>query len=343
MATFNSLRSNAKFQNTFLNELRLTLRKEGDRLDLMSYMIMPVQRIPRYVLLLKELLKYTFSTHCDHEPLHQALHKIQNTASQINDSKRAMENLSKLIEIQERVSGAYDQLIQPYRFLIREGTLTSVETSEGLFGSSSTNKVHVEVFLFSDILLWTTSSSVFKGVIDLTGSRINDVTDPLGFELITSTQHLMLLAPNMSERTNWMKDLMDAHISCQQKRTQLRARKAQLVSREKRAESAASAARESLHHTLIEQLRCLREEGGSRSQLLNASMSPPNTTTTAATEQSNSSTTSVAKSTTPLNTPPPATSPSVIPSAAPSSKQFAARVVAPRMPRDFVNSDNKTQ
>jgi len=28
-------------------------------MDLMSYLIMPVQRIPRYVLLLRELLKYT--------------------------------------------------------------------------------------------------------------------------------------------------------------------------------------------------------------------------------------------------------------------------------------------
>ena len=51
IAAINNLRSHKKFQE-WMTEVRSKLQKIGG-LDLMSYMIMPVQRIPRYVLLLR--------------------------------------------------------------------------------------------------------------------------------------------------------------------------------------------------------------------------------------------------------------------------------------------------
>jgi hypothetical protein len=67
-------------------------------LDLMSYMIQPVQRVPRYVLLLKELKRNTTSADPHYADIKEALSKIQKIAAAINEAKRQMENMSKLLE-----------------------------------------------------------------------------------------------------------------------------------------------------------------------------------------------------------------------------------------------------
>ena len=56
--------------------------KEGASID--SLLITPIQRMPRYRLLLKSLLKQTAADHVDHSALQQALHAVENTASRLN-------------------------------------------------------------------------------------------------------------------------------------------------------------------------------------------------------------------------------------------------------------------
>lgn len=51
-------------------------------------MILPIQRIPRYELLLKELLKYTATDHKDRENLESSLAKVKDVAERINEGKR---------------------------------------------------------------------------------------------------------------------------------------------------------------------------------------------------------------------------------------------------------------
>ena len=46
-----------------------------------SVLILPVQRIPRYCLLLEQLLKYTWEEHCDYEDLTEAVHVMRETAA----------------------------------------------------------------------------------------------------------------------------------------------------------------------------------------------------------------------------------------------------------------------
>jgi hypothetical protein len=76
-----------------------------DQLDLSSLLVMPIQRIPRYVLLLKELLKYTPESHVDFNSIHQALSMMEETANMMNEKKREAENLEKLDQIQSSLSG----------------------------------------------------------------------------------------------------------------------------------------------------------------------------------------------------------------------------------------------
>lgn len=66
-------------------------------LALEDYLIMPIQRIPRYVMLLRELYRYTLPNHPDHPLLRDAIDRVSELAEHVNESKRESES-------QERVS-----------------------------------------------------------------------------------------------------------------------------------------------------------------------------------------------------------------------------------------------
>jgi hypothetical protein len=59
----------------FCNKVKDDPRSRG--LDLVSYLIMPVQRLPRYVLLLEQLVEATPVGHADHAPLTTALRQMR--------------------------------------------------------------------------------------------------------------------------------------------------------------------------------------------------------------------------------------------------------------------------
>ncbi|CAI2181296.1 12820_t:CDS:2 [Funneliformis geosporum] len=61
-------------------------KKENIKLNLNDYMIMPIQRITRYSLLLKELKKYTLESHTDYKDMCEALDSMLSLASRCNDN-----------------------------------------------------------------------------------------------------------------------------------------------------------------------------------------------------------------------------------------------------------------
>jgi len=174
--TLNKLRKNSKFSDWLNGDVKNGLQAHATRngggaaLDLLSYMIQPVQRVPRYVLLLKELKRQTSPSHPEFASLGDALAAVQRVASVINEGQRAIENMSKLMTVQQRIIGDFETLIQPHRRLIREGPVTVTKSSSGVFNST---KVSRRVFfLFSDILLWTSDEYKFKGTLDLTPVKL---------------------------------------------------------------------------------------------------------------------------------------------------------------------------
>lgn len=64
---------------------------------------MPIQRIVRYILLLKEVIKYTPSTHPDYQMLQNAKENIKRVADHVNESKMAVENKRKILSIQDSI------------------------------------------------------------------------------------------------------------------------------------------------------------------------------------------------------------------------------------------------
>ncbi|ORY01401.1 hypothetical protein K493DRAFT_405577 [Basidiobolus meristosporus CBS 931.73] len=95
-----------------------------NQLNLQGYLLLPVQRIPRYKMLLQDLLANTLPDHPDIQDLRLALEEITIRAQEINERKREHERKHRVIAIQAKIKGACEiPLVQPHRRYIHEGTL----------------------------------------------------------------------------------------------------------------------------------------------------------------------------------------------------------------------------
>ncbi|GFQ99566.1 rho guanine nucleotide exchange factor 17 [Trichonephila clavata] len=125
-------------------------REHKGKLALDALLIMPVQRIPRYELLLKELLKHTTVDHPDHHLLVQAQKEVHDLAVKINRVEREAFQLeqmqARVKEIENHIEGVVD-LCVPERAFIRHDVVT-------IPGGLGTKKERC-LFLFSDVLLIT--------------------------------------------------------------------------------------------------------------------------------------------------------------------------------------------
>ena len=75
------------------------------KLSLDDLLIKPVQRIPRYLLFIKDLLKHTSTSHPDHAPLQQALDELTGLAERVNESEREMARMDRQKELLAAVDG----------------------------------------------------------------------------------------------------------------------------------------------------------------------------------------------------------------------------------------------
>ncbi|MBN3279313.1 PREX2 protein, partial [Polyodon spathula] len=87
-----------------LNCMLLGGRKNTD-VPLEGYLVAPIQRICKYPLLLRELLKRTPKKHSDYSLVQEALQVMKAVCSNINEAKRQMEKLEVLEEWQFHIEG----------------------------------------------------------------------------------------------------------------------------------------------------------------------------------------------------------------------------------------------
>eukprot|EP00727_Mastigamoeba_balamuthi_P007126 m51a1_g3033 putative pleckstrin domain-containing protein (710) ;mRNA; f:907717-911267 len=143
-----------------------------------SFLIVPVQRIPRYLLLLRELVQYTDSDHPDAALLADAIKQMSSIADYINEKKRITDNQAK-IEAVKRCWKKYkdDLFANPERTFIRD------------FGVS-VDHGRVRLFLFNDIAVVTSFEKslsgkfVFKYQLDLQDVAFRAEPDGRAFRLL---------------------------------------------------------------------------------------------------------------------------------------------------------------
>jgi len=136
-------------------------QKADEGLSVSTLLITPIQRIPRYSLLLKELVKVggQLGKHMNkkqHASEMEAQQKIDEIAHHLNESKRAIENSTLFLKVSHRIRGRGTSLWSPTRRYIDEMKF-KVQTG-GIFGRNKANTL----FLFSDIAVLVNESNKFK-------------------------------------------------------------------------------------------------------------------------------------------------------------------------------------
>jgi len=120
--------------------------RSGSTLDISSMLIMPIQRLPRYELLLRELIKYTDENHVDYSNLKDAFTSIQSVNSYVNDKKKSSDGRERIGVLQEMIKGC--SLVAPHRYYLHEGSLHVSSVNKEYNGA-------FYFFLFNDILIAT--------------------------------------------------------------------------------------------------------------------------------------------------------------------------------------------
>jgi hypothetical protein len=130
-------------------------RCRGNPINILtSLLIQPVQRIPRYEMLLKDLLKYTWLSHPDYENLEIAVDKIVEAAAFNNEQKRKAECLMRLLDIQNELKETI-MIHQSGRDIIREGFLKLPKPAQ----KKGKKRKSVNYCLMNDkLLIWNESA-----------------------------------------------------------------------------------------------------------------------------------------------------------------------------------------
>eukprot|EP01084_Bolivina_argentea_P175672 304173_1 len=191
-----------------------------------SLLMMPVQRLPRYILLLEELIKYTQRIDLEsnaHDAgtilfLELAKSEIQTVSQRVNEMVRQRENRSNLAELMNRFCGAEaSQLLRSNRVLVYEGFLYKVRKY----------KIKYYFHLFSDCMTYSniTNNGLFKihriiyldkvAIIDLPNVDENEVKSNkkkkhktmhkiwYRFLLKSQSKSFEILTENEQEKQNW--------------------------------------------------------------------------------------------------------------------------------------------
>nr|CAH7765495.1 unnamed protein product [Callosobruchus chinensis] len=85
--------------------LQHTARQHSGKLALDSLLIKPIQKFPKYELLLQRLIKHTDESHPDHDILLEAQRKIHDLLVKINCTEKEAVKLDQLREIEGLVDG----------------------------------------------------------------------------------------------------------------------------------------------------------------------------------------------------------------------------------------------
>eukprot|EP01132_Coremiostelium_polycephalum_P004619 gene4619-5770_t len=180
-------------------------------LDIRSLMIMPVQRIPRYELLLREIIKYTNPDHIDYRNLQEAYNSVREINNYINNNKKLRENKDRVFTIAQQLKGCPNTLMKSSRRWIREGVLETTCSSKKYKGTYM-------IYLFNDLIVLAKESSFRKKLeyiidIDLDNSEFKEISEnDTVFRFISDPEGKTPLiftfeSESLKSKESWIKDL----------------------------------------------------------------------------------------------------------------------------------------
>jgi RhoGEF domain len=131
--------------SVFRRFLERTESRPEVQTKLQSLLIAPIQRVPRYRLLLQQVLLYTSPADSDFKSLQDSIKQIGNTVQHIDSIIEDHENAQRLVNLQNSLSGKTPHIIKPSRKVVKEGILQK-------FSGNGTIKRYC--ILLSDIFMY---------------------------------------------------------------------------------------------------------------------------------------------------------------------------------------------
>jgi len=194
------LNENEKFQKYCKEKMSIC-----NGLDLSSLLIQPIQRIPRYELLIREVLGNTHADHPDKSELESCYQELKIMNSKINKSMDEHKRRSTVRIVEEQLGGSAAigfSLVGPARRLVKKGKF---------FKMSRQKNIEYTFFLLSDMLLYCSdrgndSYKLHKKLPINDAFSIQDVSEsecPNGFILYNSVKSFKAFASNADEKKNW--------------------------------------------------------------------------------------------------------------------------------------------
>ncbi|XP_064156015.1 FYVE, RhoGEF and PH domain-containing protein 2-like isoform X1 [Anguilla rostrata] len=192
--------------------LDIQKREESGNLTLQHHMLEPVQRIPRYEMLLKDYLKKLPEDSPDREGAEKSLAIIFEAAKHSNAAIADMERLEKLWEVYSML-GLEEEMVDPSNRLLREGPMVKIS-----FRHNTRKDSHL--FLFSNMLLYcvprfslTGAKFLIKHRLDIDGMQVKELNAaviPNCFLLSGTTRTLEFEARSQADMEAWIKACEDA-------------------------------------------------------------------------------------------------------------------------------------
>ncbi|EFA82128.1 pleckstrin domain-containing protein [Heterostelium album PN500] len=175
-------------------------------LDLSSLLIAPIQRTPRYILLLEALFKATPVDHPDKKRCEAAANLLKSIVQVVNDGIQEDINRKKLIQLQSLIDQhnkyfgplSVSNLVEPHRKLIREGRLQKKSMRDQ---SLQTRMVYLLNDYFVTVTPLPAINKIDKIIPLVTASIFCDS------ESVSPIKSHLFICENTNVRSQWMLDL----------------------------------------------------------------------------------------------------------------------------------------
>ncbi|XP_062419073.1 FYVE, RhoGEF and PH domain-containing protein 4a isoform X1 [Pungitius pungitius] len=188
-------------------------------LALQHHMLEPVQRVPRYEMLLKDYLKKLPQDDPDRRDSEKSLEIIATAATHSNSAIRKSDNLKKLMEIYEML-GEEEDIVNPSNEFIKEGHILKL-------AARNTSAMERYLFLFNHMLLYCVPKFSLGGTkytvrtrIGIDGMKVLETSNedyPHTFQVSGKERMLELQASSEQDKADWIKAFQETIEIFQQK------------------------------------------------------------------------------------------------------------------------------
>ncbi|KAJ1665887.1 hypothetical protein EV178_002733 [Coemansia sp. RSA 1646] len=210
--------SSRRSVSAFIQNARHDVTQIG-QVGLDGHLLTPIQRLPRYRMLLTDLLSNTPVDHPDHETLYTALKELNSTIYEVNEKKRTFENQSRLQKIQEKVAGSSGvPIVTPHRvFKLTANFRLQVfsEPTRSKKGDFVVRRIGLgtvyRFFLFNDMIMQCTiimNKDLRLNRIYRLGTRVAPAEVTCDNELrIVDAEGILYLKGDIAEIQKWTREI----------------------------------------------------------------------------------------------------------------------------------------